>query len=634
MSADVKESTELSRALALAALGCAVFPVRRDKAPYTANGLKDATADPDDARRLFEAHPDALVGVHAGRSGLLIVDVDRSESKDGFDSLTQARRTLPSTHSYRTPRGGLHAVYASTEGRPGTNVLGMPGVDIRAGESYVVWYGEVPVSREFADAPGWAILPASTPADAPTSASVVEWLEACAPGDPCERVAAFEAPAYDFGHSELCELQAHLVGLGKRGHAGVPAALDALRAEWLRDPWDTPENRRDWDESLRGAVAKYGGDPAAALCSCSPVLPDADPVTGELVEVVLDAHAEAVEAAAEKLRVSRDARRKVLVEDGGFGLFVASEVVPVDALVMLPDPPDLIDGVLGAGETQMLFGDYFTGKTYLALDWALCVATGRAWHGKAVTQGRVLYLAMEGVKTVLPRVRAWQEKHSGVAVSGFDVYPKVANFTDDESVSLLRKTVEQGGYSLVVIDTLSRSYGGGDENSAEIMGGYVGALSKVREVSPELSVLVVHHSKKDDPREYRGSTVLGAALDRIVCMVASEKNKKRPDREVEFQKVKAGGRLPESIPLRFTECGPDSILIPGSALIEPVEVELFRELDAENPGCVTRALLQETLVGRGHLNNIGTARNRVGKLIGSTFLEAVTERGKVLQLAS
>jgi len=119
-----------------------------------------------------------------------------------------------------------------------------------------------------------------------------------------------------------------------------------------------------------------------------------------------------------------------------------------------------------------------------------------------------------------------------------------------------------------------------------------------------------------------------------VCMVASEKNKKRPDREVEFQKVKAGGRLPESIPLRFTECGPDSILIPGSALIEPVEVELFRELDAENPGCVTRALLQETLVGRGHLNNIGTARNRVGKLIGSTFLEAVTERGKVLQLAS
>ena len=49
-------------------------------------------------------------------------------------------------------------------------------------------------------------------------------------------------------------------------------------------------------------------------------------------------------------------------------------------------------------------------------------------------------------------------------------------------------------------------------------GAYVAALSKVREASAETSVLVVHHSKKDAPDEYRGSTVLFAALDRVLCL--------------------------------------------------------------------------------------------------------------------
>lgn len=339
-------------------------------------------------------------------------------------------------------------------------------------------------------------------------------------------------------------------------------------------------------------------------------------------------HSRAVDDAAGRIRVGRDAKRQVLVEDGAFGLFDQAQVVTIDNLMLRPEVPDLVAGVLGAGELSMLFGESYSGKSFLALDWALCIATGQDWHGSPVQQGRVLYLAMEGVTTLKRRVEAWTEAHGGIDPGGFDVYPHVVSLMDDDTVSLLRKRVAEGDYSLVVVDTLSRSFGGGNESDTEAMGAYVAALSKIREASDETTVLVIHHSKKDAPDEYRGSTVLFAALDRVMCLTMGSPT--APERKLASQKVKSGELTP-SVGLRFTPSAESAVLVPYAVeAAEPVEVTVWRSLAQP----VTRAALHDALIERGHVASMGTARNRVGKLIGSHFEERREGEGpKALYLA-
>ena len=75
-------------ALALAARGFHIFPCRpRDKRPATANGLKDATTDPDIIRAWWRQQPDNNIAIATGpASGIFVVDVD------GLDAEATLRR--------------------------------------------------------------------------------------------------------------------------------------------------------------------------------------------------------------------------------------------------------------------------------------------------------------------------------------------------------------------------------------------------------------------------------------------------------------------------------------------------------------------------------------------------------------
>ena len=77
----------------------------------------------------------------------------------------------------------------------------------------------------------------------------------------------------------------------------------------------------------------------------------------------------------------------------------------------LPQPEPLIEGVLDAGMVTMLSGPFSTGKSFIALDWALSIASGETWMGHEVKQCRVLYVSAEGAHGQSKRVKAWKSEH-------------------------------------------------------------------------------------------------------------------------------------------------------------------------------------------------------------------------------
>ena len=100
-------------------------------------------------------------------------------------------------------------------------------------------------------------------------------------------------------------------------------------------------------------------------------------------------------------------------------------------LADLPQPEPLIDDTLDQRTVALLAGRNSTGKSFLALDWACCIATGQRWQGREVaTFGPVLCIAAEGAHGLHQRVSAWEHSWGrGTTVDALDVLPLAVTST-------------------------------------------------------------------------------------------------------------------------------------------------------------------------------------------------------------
>jgi Bifunctional DNA primase/polymerase, N-terminal/Primase C terminal 1 (PriCT-1) len=122
----------LDHALAYANAGHAVFPVRRDKGPYTAHGFKDATTDEAVIRGWWQQHPEAGIGTPTG-SGWFVLDVDNERA---LNTLELDHGPLPPTRQVVTPRPGRH-IYLQGDVTNGRGAL-PDGIDVRGQGGYVL----------------------------------------------------------------------------------------------------------------------------------------------------------------------------------------------------------------------------------------------------------------------------------------------------------------------------------------------------------------------------------------------------------------------------------------------------------------------------------------------------------------
>ena len=181
-----------------------------------------------------------------------------------------------------------------------------------------------------------------------------------------------------------------------------------------------------------------------------------------------------------------------------------------------PRPEWIIPGFLHERKRNLIFGDSNTGKSFLAADIGLCIATGRAWHGHAIQKpGAVVYVCAEGADDIMNRVDVWLQHHGLDDAPNFWIVEDSPNLLEHGDVAgvieRIKNTLDDAP-TLVIFDTLAASMTGGNENDALDMGIVIGAVHRVQREC-NCGVLVVHHSGKDDSKGPRGNSSLRADVD-------------------------------------------------------------------------------------------------------------------------
>lgn len=279
------------------------------------------------------------------------------------------------------------------------------------------------------------------------------------------------------------------------------------------------------DDAFEFIEAGGGRAELAALVKAAPKITSVDDVTiPERLQSIIES-APAVDADLANLLASIDVSKEFAPDPK------PQEVQPppkplktikIESWDEIQDEPVewLIEGVIPVGSFTALYGPPGSFKSFIALDIAEAIATGRSWMGRPVKQtGAVLYLAGEGFGGIGARIKACKIHHQ--TEDGAPIYIvrhqlNLRSSAEDFNALMLAvvQLVEQTGmeFSLAIVDTLARAFGGGNENSSEDMGAFITAMGKVQEFL-NCALMVLHHSGKDAAKGLRGHSSLLGAVD-------------------------------------------------------------------------------------------------------------------------
>lgn len=531
----------LEAALAYAARGWRVFPVhaparnggctcgRADctnigKHPVTKNGLKDGTTDETTIRAWWARWPWANVAVVTGAtSGLLVVDVDVLKGGDESFKAIQAQydHAFTNTLTGLTGGGGWHLLYA----HPGADTLlrntvrldGYAGLDIRGDGGYIV----APPSRH-------------------ASGARYQWHAA---GDPVRPMPQWLLPlllrARDTGPEsestrkpgeatadETARATAHWTAT--YAPQALEGARNAVAFKWACQLRDDGVSQMDAEGAAGGFYDALTDTTGFAL--------------REVYACIRSAYRTAPRGRAKSLAFRTQARQPqpatpatkpqnipTPITDGTSARQLepeqTAEPTPrfrfmTDAEVeQMPPPEWLIGDHLPAGRLSVIFGEYGSAKSFLALDWALRIATGKPWMGQPVKAGVVAYVAGEGIGGLGKRIRAWKARNGWTGPTKLYLLgdpPQLLRAQDIVALCEAIRTLPETP-QFIVIDTLARSMVGGNENDQEDMGLAVAAADRLR-IEFGAHVALLHHKPHGADRT-RGSTVLPGAADTLIKVV-------------------------------------------------------------------------------------------------------------------
>ncbi len=247
-------------------------------------------------------------------------------------------------------------------------------------------------------------------------------------------------------------------------------------------------------------------------------------------------------------------------------------------------PQWIVEDYLEENSLSVIFGDPGSGKTFIALSLAVAVAIGCSWYNRSVKQGSVFYIAGEGHSGISRRLAAWSKYHEcPLDRAPLFISERPAQFLDRANAMLVAQTIQEladihGPPKLVVIDTLARNFGNGNENQTEDMSAFIAIVDACIRIPFNCCVLIVHHTGHNEKDRARGSIALKGAAD-------SEYNI---------------GKQKDILTMTTTKMKEAEILEPLSFLLKTVEIGIVDEKNRE----VTSAILESTRFVNSNLEKI------------------------------
>lgn len=212
-----------------------------------------------------------------------------------------------------------------------------------------------------------------------------------------------------------------------------------------------------------------------------------------------------------------------LPEVQSIGVFIATPI---------PEPPQLIKGLLHRGEKMVLGGGAKCRKSWSLIDLAICVSAGAPWWGMDTVKERALYINFELPPWGLQRRVIWMAAERGITIGRdydtLDVWNLRGRANDlSKLVAPMLARVQRRKYGLVVVDPIYKALGDREENSAGDMTDLMNELERIACGADTAIVFGAHFAKGDATAKAANDRISGSGVfsrdpDSILVMTAHE----------------------------------------------------------------------------------------------------------------
>ncbi len=183
----------------------------------------------------------------------------------------------------------------------------------------------------------------------------------------------------------------------------------------------------------------------------------------------------------------------------------------------------LIEPFIPKGGMALISGDPGAGKTWLALDAAISVASGRDWLGRYRTaQGPVILIDEETTHAGLSSRMNMLLVGTGDKPDDLPIFIALRqglNLSDSRQAERLAGVIDRVRPALVVFDPFAEMHDGSENSADEVARVFRTMREAGRPHDP--AFLVIHHNRKNDEM-YRGSSHIEATLDTRLSVSALE----------------------------------------------------------------------------------------------------------------
>lgn len=467
--------TNLEVALTYASWGWKVIPVvPNGKIPATAHGVKDATDDPDKIKSWWERNPDMNIGVAAGEaSGIIVFDIDpRNGGDNSWEVWLNNNGDVPEGIMALTAGGGQHYIAKYQQGVRSCKLK--QGIDLLSDGRYFVAYPSTIEGRSY------------------------QWE---ASSDPFEGAAPFEIPkrwSDAMADNRVERNPATQGGLiqGDRNN-GLTSLAGAMRHLGMQE-----------NEILQAIMMVND-------TRCVPPLPDSE--VRQIVRSVA------------RYNPDLDLAGDVALGSEAAEALLAAETADTDyyftratSFLSQPAPMEwVLKGWIPKQCIAMMYGESGVGKSFIALDMACSIASGKLWQNVKASQGTVVYLAGEGNYGIRQRIASWCIKHNVETLDDLLISNKPIDLDAPNAAIKVIEAIKElcdGNISTLFVDTLN-NHMSGDENSARDTRTMINNC-KIIGAALGCTVIFVHHTGLNDASKgrARGSSAWKGSLDSSILI--------------------------------------------------------------------------------------------------------------------